>query len=75
MKAVPFFFATLIGIAPGTTVYVLVGGGFDALLAAGEVPNLSTLSDPRIILPLAGLGILALIPIAAKKIFNKGTPK
>ncbi len=73
MKTMPYFIATLVGIAPGTTVYVLVGGGFDAILAAGKVPDLSTLGDPRIILPLAGLGVLALIPIAAKKIFKKDT--
>jgi uncharacterized membrane protein YdjX (TVP38/TMEM64 family) len=75
MKTVPFFVATLIGIAPGTTVYVLVGRGFDAILAAGKVPDLSTLGDPRILLPLAGLGVLALIPIVAKKIFKKGSSK
>ena len=73
MKTAQYFIATLIGIAPGTTVYVLVGGGFDAILAAGKVPDLTTLSDPRILLPLAGLGLLALIPIVAKKIFKKET--
>jgi len=73
MRTSPYFIATLIGIAPGTTVYVLVGRGFDAILAAGRVPDLATLGDPRIILPLAGLGILALIPIVAKKIFRKDT--
>lgn len=72
MRTMPYSIATLVGIAPGTTVYVLVGGGFDAILAAGRVPDLTTLSDPRILLPLAGLGILALIPIVAKKLFNKG---
>lgn len=73
MKTTPYVIATLVGIAPGTTVYVLVGGGFDAILAAGKVPDLTTLSDPRILLPLAGLGLLALIPIVAKKIFKKET--
>lgn len=71
MKTSPYFIATLVGITPGTTVYVLVGGGFDAILAAGKVPDLSTLGDPRILLPLAGLGILALIPIIAKKFKKK----
>ena len=71
MKTSPYFIATLVGITPGTTVYVLVGGGFDAILTAGKVPDLSTLGDPRILLPLAGLGILALIPIIAKKFKKK----
>ena len=75
MKTAPYFMATLIGIAPGTTVFVLVGGGFDVILAAGKTPDLSTLSEPRILLPLAGLGLLALIPIIAKKFSKKGQDK
>lgn len=75
MRAMPYFLATLIGIAPGTTVYVLVGGGFKAVLSAGRVPDLSTLSKPEIILPLVGLGVLALIPIIGKRLFGKGRKK
>ncbi len=71
MRAGQYALATLIGITPGTTVYVFVGSGFDAILGAGKTPDLSTLGDIRIILPLVGLGVLALIPIAAKKIFKK----
>ncbi len=67
MKARPYALATLIGIAPGTTVYVAVGSGFDAVLAAGKTPDLSTLTDIRIIAPLVGLGVLAFIPIIVKK--------
>jgi uncharacterized membrane protein YdjX (TVP38/TMEM64 family) len=72
MNTRQYILATLVGIAPGTTVYVAVGSGFDAILSAGQVPDLSTLSDPRIIAPLAGLGVLALIPIIAKKLLKKG---
>ena len=72
MRTSSYVSATLIGIAPGTTVYVAVGRGFDAVLAAGKVPDLSTLGDIRIIAPLVGLGVLALIPILAKKFLKKG---
>ena len=72
MRSSSYIMATLIGIAPGTTVYVAVGRGFDAVLAAGKAPDLSTLGDIRIIAPLAGLGLLALIPILAKKFLKKG---
>lgn len=71
MRSNQYILATLIGIAPGTTVYVLVGSGFDAILARGQTPDLSILGDPRILAPLAGLGILALIPILAKKFLKK----
>ena len=33
MRLAPFFIATFIGIAPGTSVYVAVGHGFDKVLA------------------------------------------
>lgn len=72
MRTSSYIAATLIGIAPGTTVYVAVGRGFDAVLAAGKAPDLSTLGDIRIIAPLVGLGVLALIPILAKKFLKKG---
>jgi uncharacterized membrane protein YdjX (TVP38/TMEM64 family) len=72
MRTGPYVLATLIGIAPGTTVYVAVGSGFDAVLSAGKAPDLSTLGDIRIIAPLVGLGVLALIPIIAQKFFKKG---
>ncbi len=67
MKARPYALATLVGIIPGTTVYVAVGRGFDAILAAGKAPDLSTLTDIRIIAPFIGLVVLALIPIIVKK--------
>jgi uncharacterized membrane protein YdjX (TVP38/TMEM64 family) len=72
MKTRQYLLATFIGIAPGTTVYVAVGRGFDAILSAGETPDLSVLSDPRILAPLVGLGVLALIPIIAEKLLKKG---
>jgi len=72
MRTSQYILATLIGIAPGTTVYVAVGRGFDAVLSAGKAPDLSTLGDIRIIAPLVGLGVLALIPILVQKFIMKG---
>ena len=66
MRLVPFVIATFIGIAPGTMVYVYVAIGFDHILAQGKAPDLSTLSDVRIIGPLAALGALALLPTFLK---------
>jgi uncharacterized membrane protein YdjX (TVP38/TMEM64 family) len=58
-----FIAATAIGIIPGTSVYVAVGRGFDHVLARGETPDLTALGSPQIWLPLAGLAVLALMPI------------
>ena len=66
MRLVPFVVATFIGIMPGTLVYVYVARGFDHILAQGKAPDLSTLSDVRIIGPLAALGALALLPTFLK---------
>ena len=68
MRLTPFFIATFIGIAPGTSVYVAVGRGFDKVLARGEVPDLSTLQDPYIIAPLVALGLLSLMPVVVKRL-------
>ena len=68
MRLLPFFIATFIGIAPGTSVYVAVGHGFDKVLARGEVPDLSTLQDPYIIAPLVALGLLSLMPVVVKRL-------
>ena len=68
MRLLPFFIATFIGIAPGTSVYVAVGRGFDKALAHGEVPDLSTLQDPYIIAPLVALGLLSLMPVVVKRL-------
>lgn len=66
MRLIPFIVATFIGIMPGTLVYVYVARGFDHILAQGKAPDLSTLSDVRIIGPLAALGALALLPALLK---------
>jgi len=60
--------ATFIGIAPGTAVFVSVGRGLDHVLAAGRTPDLDILASPAILGPLAALGLLALMPVAWKRI-------
>jgi uncharacterized membrane protein YdjX (TVP38/TMEM64 family) len=65
-----FLLATIIGITPATVIYVYVGKGFDQLFAAGQLPPLSTLITPSIILPLIGLAILSALPV-----FYKGIKK
>ncbi|MDX1484682.1 MAG: TVP38/TMEM64 family protein [Alphaproteobacteria bacterium] len=58
---------TAIGIIPGSFVYASVGNGLGALFEAGETPDLGIIFQPEILIPLAGLAILSLLPVAYKK--------
>lgn len=62
-----YFVTTLIGIIPGTFVFASIGNGLGAIFDAGETPDLSILGDPAIFVPLAGLAILALIPVIVRR--------
>ena len=59
-----FVVTTVLGIIPGTIVYVGVGNGLGATLDAGEDPDLGIILDPEILLPLLGLAVLSLLPLA-----------
>ena len=59
-----FVIGTAIGIIPGTIVYISVGSGLGALLEKGQSPDLMIVFEPEILLPILGLAVLALVPIA-----------
>jgi len=59
--------ATALGIVPGTLVYASVGNGLGAVLDAGGRPDLAIIFRPEIILPLIGLAVLAVLPVAYRK--------
>ncbi len=60
--------ATVIGIVPGTVVYVGVGNGLGATLDAGRDPDLGIIFEPAILLPLLGLALLSLVPVVYRRI-------
>ena len=68
MRLKCYVLATFIGIIPGTLIYVWVGKGFDSLLSRGQSPDLSVLSEPKIIVPLFALGLLSLTPALWKQL-------
>ncbi|VEG91714.1 TVP38/TMEM64 family protein [Legionella spiritensis] len=70
-----FITATLIGIIPGTFVYVSIGNGLNAIFASGQTPNLTIIFKPVILLPLLGLALLSLLPIAYKRWVKKNKPQ
>lgn len=63
-----FVLGTLIGIIPGSLVFASVGNGLGAVFDAGKTPDLGIIFKPAIIVPIVGLGLLALLPIAYRKL-------
>ncbi len=63
-----FIGGTFLGIIPGSFVFASVGTGLGAILESGGTPDGSALLQPHIILPIAGLALLALVPVVAKRI-------
>lgn len=59
---------TLLGMIPGTIVFVSVGNGLETVIDQGQVPGLEVFLDPAVSLPIAGLAALALLPVAYKRL-------
>ncbi len=60
--------ATLLGIIPGTFVYVSVGAGLGSVFDSGEEFSPASVATPEIIIALCGLAILSLVPVIYKRI-------
>lgn len=58
---------TLIGIVPGTVVFILVGRGADAVLDKGGDIDLGIIFEPHVLAPIVGLAVLALVPVVYKR--------
>lgn len=74
LLGVPFrvyLIGTFIGIIPGTFIFASVGNGLGAVFAAGGRPDIDLIFMPEILLPVIGLALLALAPVAFKKFFPK----
>jgi uncharacterized membrane protein YdjX (TVP38/TMEM64 family) len=67
MRLAPFAAATFLGIIPGTAVFASIGAGLGAVLAEGRQPDVSVALRPQVILPLLGLALLSLLPIAVRR--------
>lgn len=63
-----YVLATFAGIIPGTFVIVFFGAGLGSILDAGGECTLSGVLTPQVIIALVGLAVLALIPVAYKKL-------
>ena len=61
-----FVVSTFLGIIPGAAVFTSVGAGLGEVFAAGETPDLGVIFEPHVLLPILGLCLLAVLPIAIK---------
>ena len=66
VKTRTFMLATLIGIIPGSIVYVTLGNGLGSIFDQNETPNLGIIFELPVLLPLLGLAFLSFVPIIYK---------
>jgi uncharacterized membrane protein YdjX (TVP38/TMEM64 family) len=73
-----YVLGTFLGIIPGTLVFSSVGSGIGQILDeydAGNPPNFtSIILEPQYILPIIGLVVLAMLPLAYKRIRGRKGP-
>jgi len=63
-----YLLATFFGIMPATFVYAMVGAGLGSVFDSGEAFSASSVMTPQLMGALAGLALLALLPVAYKKL-------
>jgi len=66
VKLRTFFFATLIGIVPGTFVYAQVGVGLGSIFSGGQAFSASAILTPDVVFAMVGLAVLSLVPVLYK---------
>jgi len=66
-----YVIATLFGIMPATFVFALVGAGLGSVFDSGESFSIQGVMTPEMIAALSGLALLALLPVAYKKLRAK----
>ena len=65
----PTFIAGMfLGLVPGTFLFAGLGDGLDHVLASGMPLRLTSFVTPEIVLSLGGLAVLALLPVAWRRL-------
>ena len=70
MRLRSYMLATFLGIIPATFVFASLGSGLGEIV---EAPDLGIVFHPSVFLPIVGLAVLALIPVAYKHWRGKRT--
>lgn len=60
--------ATMVGIFPSICIYASIGGLLMTLAQQDEVPDPNLVLHPEFLVPLIGLAVLALVPLAARRL-------
>ena len=68
MRLRTYVVATFVGVIPGAVVYASLGNGLGEILDAGLELDPGILLKPAVLFPLLALAVLALLPVAYKKI-------
>ncbi len=63
-----YLIGTLVGIIPGTFVFVSVGNGLETIIDGGRIPGLEIFLEPSVLIPIAGLSVLAMVPVVYKRL-------
>lgn len=74
MRLPPYVAGTFLGIIPGTFVYAQVGAGLGVVFEQGGAPDLGVIFEPRLLLPILGLAVLSLLPVAWRKVKERKRP-
>jgi uncharacterized membrane protein YdjX (TVP38/TMEM64 family) len=63
-----YVLGTFIGIIPGSFVFASVGAGIGSVLDSGQEFSPASVLTPQILIALIGLALLALLPVAYRKL-------
>jgi uncharacterized membrane protein YdjX (TVP38/TMEM64 family) len=66
-----FVLATAVGMVPAIVVFSLVGAGLGSILDSGQEFSVANAMTPEVVAALVGLGVLALIPVLAKVLWDR----
>lgn len=62
-----FIWTTIVGIAPGSFVFTLAGGGLEKIFDSQQAFSIGAIFNTQLKIALTLLGVLALVPIIIKK--------
>ena len=66
-----YVLGTFVGIIPGTFVFASVGAGIGSVLDSGQDFSPASVLTPQILIALIGLAVLALLPVAYRKLKSR----